>query len=149
MIEKDLPPSYPFGCFIDVYSFFNRTLQTGTGGLKDIESRHKLSLSSDDSTNLESFTRELPRVFGRSVTLNLSTIKGASRSSLPFLPTFKTWEDSKSKKGLKDLIKRKMVNIRDQVRSNIQNRLGNHDTVMLVAINYLDSTSSFITSLLT
>lgn len=124
-------------------------LQTGGGRLEDIESRHKLSLSGDNSANLESFTRELPRVFGSSVTLNLSTIKGASRLSLPSLPTFKTWEDSKFKKGLRELIKIKMVNIKAQVRSNIQNRLGNHETAMLVAMTCLDSTVSFITRLLT
>jgi len=94
-------------------------LHTGSGGLKDIDSSHKLSISGDDSTNLEIFTRELPRFFGSSVTLSLSTIKGALRSALPSLPTFKTWEDSKFKKGLKDLIKRKMVNIKAQIRANI------------------------------
>ena len=83
-------PSYPFEYFIDVCSFLDRMFHNRSGGLKDIESRHKLSLSGDDSTNLERFTRELPRVFGSSVTLNPSTIKGDSRSALPSLPTFKT-----------------------------------------------------------
>ena len=106
-----------------------------------------MSLSGDDNANLENFTKEPPRVFGSSITLKLSTIKGASRSSLPSLPIFKTWEDSKSKKSLKDLIKRKMVNMKAQVRSNIQNRLGNHETTMLIAMTCLDSTVSFITNL--
>jgi len=57
-LNQELPPSLPFGCFVDTYSFLDRVLQSGNGnGLKDIESRHKLSLSGDDSTNLESFTR--------------------------------------------------------------------------------------------
>ena len=108
-----------------------------------------MSLSNDDNKNLESFTRKLPKVFGSSVTLSLSsTIKGASRSSLPFLPTFKTWNDSQYKKGLKDLIKREMVNTRANVRSNIQNRLGNHETIILVIMTCLDSIVSFLTSLL-
>ena len=57
----------------------------GRGGeLKEIESRHKLSLSGDDSINLESFTWELPKAFGGSLTLNMSTIKGSCWSSFVY-----------------------------------------------------------------
>jgi len=73
-----------------------------------------MSLLGEDSVNLENFTRELPRVFGSSLTLNMATIKDSVRSSLPALPTFKAWEDPTFKKGLRDLIKRKMINIKAQ-----------------------------------
>ena len=59
-VTNELPPTLPFGCFMDVYIFLDRILQSRNGGIKDIESRHKMSLSEDDSTNLEIFTRELP-----------------------------------------------------------------------------------------
>ena len=52
---------------------------------------HGLSLSGDDSRNLESFIRELLKVFGGSLTSSTKTIKAASRSSLPVLPTYKNW----------------------------------------------------------
>ena len=51
------------------------------GGVQDIESQHKFSLSGDDSVNLESFTWKLPKAFGGSLTLNMSTVKGACWSS--------------------------------------------------------------------
>ena len=61
---------------MDVYRFLDRVLQSGNGGgLKDVESRHTLSLSGGDSPNLERFTRELPKVFGGSVTLNMFSVK--------------------------------------------------------------------------
>ena len=87
--------------------------------------------------------------FTINVNLNLSTIKNESRSSLPYLPTFKTWEDYKSKSELMDLLRRKMLNIRDQIRSNIQNRLSNHETEILVVMTCLNRTVSFVTNLLT
>ena len=87
--------------------------------MKDIESRHKLSLYRDNSVHLERFPRDLLRIFGSGVTLNMSNIKGSSKSCLPGLPTFKSWEDTQPKKGMRDLIKRKMINIKSQIRSNI------------------------------
>jgi len=149
-LKQKLPPHSPFDCSMDTYSFLDMVLQNGNGnGLKDIESRHKLSLSGDDSTNLESFTREMPKVFGGSVTIKMATIKGSMRSTLPDLPTFKSWEDSKSKKDLRDIVKRKMVNIEAQMRANTQSRLASHETTMLVAVAFLDGTVSFVTTLLT
>ena len=128
------PPSYPSGRFVYIYSFLDRVLQSENGGgPKHIESRY-------DSTNLESFTRELPNVFDGSVTLNMSTVKVSTRSFLPALPTYKSWEDSRSKKGLRHITKRKMINIKAQVRS--------HETAILLAVSCLDSTCSFVTSLL-
>ena len=53
-----------------------------------------------------------------------------------------------SKKGLRDIIKRKMVNIKAQIRSSIHNRLGSHETTMLLDDSCLDSTCSFVTRLL-
>ena len=105
-------------------------------------------MSGDDNTNLESFTREHPRVFGESLTLNMYTVKVSSRSSLPDIPTYKSWGDSRSKKGCIDIIKRNMVNIKAQFRSNIQNRLGYHDTSVLLAVTCLDSACYFVTGMI-
>ena len=54
----------------------------------------------------------MTKVFGGSVTLNTAIIKGSVRSAFPAAPNFKSWEDPKSKKGLRDIVKRKMVNIK-------------------------------------
>ena len=67
---------------MDVYSFLDSVLQSENGGgLKEIESRHKLSLAEYDSSHLESFTWELPKVFRGSLTTNTATVKGSIRSS--------------------------------------------------------------------
>ena len=63
----NLPTSLPVGCFVDVYSFLDRILQS-TGGLRDIEVNHKLQLAGDEALTLSSFTRECPRFFGQAVT---------------------------------------------------------------------------------
>ena len=39
-----------------------------------------------------------------------------------------------SKKRLKDIIKRNVVNIKAQIRSNIQNGLGSHETGVSLAV---------------
>ena len=87
-------------------------------------------------------------MFGGDLTFNMTTVKGSSILFLQSLPTFKGWEDPKSKKGLRNIIKRKMINIKTQIRTNIQNCLGSHETVMMMTITCLDSTVTFITSLL-
>ena len=57
-----IPPSLTtFRCFVDVYSFLDMVLQSENEGLKNIESRHKLSLSGYDNTNLKSFARDLSK----------------------------------------------------------------------------------------
>jgi len=124
-------------------------LQSGNGGgLKEIDSSHKLSLSGDDSTNLERFNREITRVFVGWLALNMSIVKVSAQSSLPALPAYKSWEESRSKKGLRYIIKRKMIKIKAQVRFNIQNSHRSHETTMLLAVTCLYSTCSFMTSLI-
>ena len=85
---------------------------------------HKLSLAGDDNANLKIFTRKLPIVFGSSLRTNITTVKVSVRSSLPALPTYKIWEDLMSKKGLRDIIKKNMRNVKALIKTNIFNRLG-------------------------
>ena len=149
MIEREFPPFYPFRYFIDVYIFLDRILYSGSVWLKDIESRHKLDL-------WEMIVLILRVLLERSqeylVAVLLSTFQLSRMNqgllSLPYL-LFKNWEESKPNKGLKDLIKRKMINIKIQIRSNIHNMLPSHEIAMLLEMTCLDSTKFFVTSLLT
>jgi len=77
-VEQELPSSFPFGCFVDIYSFLDRILQT-SGGLKDLEINHKLYLSEDEALTLSGFMREVPRIFGQSVAATSSSLKTYSK----------------------------------------------------------------------
>ena len=146
---ENLPPSLPVGCFVDVYSFLDRILQF-IGGLKDIEINHKLGLAGDDSLNLSSFTRECPRFFGQAVTASSGSIKTvASKSSLLALPTAAHWEDPKTRRELKEVLRRKMVNVNKQVLKNINSKLSSYPAAKALATSCLDATYSFVTSLMT
>ena len=90
----------------------------------------------------------MTKVFGGSLASSMNYVKGLVIPSLPPLPNFKSWKFYKSKKSLRDIAKRKMVNIKAQIRSNIQNHLGNYETATMIAIICLDSTSSFVTTIL-
>ena len=70
------PPNISVWMFCRRVQFSRPWFTEWVWGGKEIESRHKLSLSGDDSVNLESFTRELPKVFGDILTLNMPTIRG-------------------------------------------------------------------------
>ena len=70
----------------------------------------------------------------------MTIVKGSARSSLPALPTYKTWGDTRSKKGLRDITKRKMSNIKAQIKTNIFSRLRFYETGMLLFVTCLDAT---------
>ena len=87
-------------------------------------------------------------MFGGSLTKNMTTVKGFIRSSLSSLPIYKTWEDSRSKKSLRDITKRKVSNIKAQIKKNIFSRLCSYETGMLLFVTCLDATVYFVTTLL-
>ena len=79
----------------------------------------------------------------------MSTVTFSVNSSLPVLLTYKSWEEPKSKKVLRDIVKRKMVNIKARIRTNISNWLNSYDMKIMSTITCLDITVSFVTARLT
>jgi len=79
----------------------------------------------------------------------MTTVKGSIRFSLLDLPIYKIWEDPRSKKGLRDIIKRKMSSIKSQIKTHIFSRLGSYETGIFLAVTCLNETVSFVITLLT
>ena len=50
-VESKLPVNLPYVYFVDVYSFLDIFLQV-SGGLKNLEIKHKLGLSGDETLSL-------------------------------------------------------------------------------------------------
>ena len=53
-IESNLPPSFPFGCFVDIYSVLNRisASNNGIGSLGDLVTNSKLEIGSDEAVTI-------------------------------------------------------------------------------------------------
>lgn len=78
--KKHLPPSIPFGCFVDPDSLMDRVIDDGAlMGLSMVE-RFKMAVSADDAINLDSFNRRVPKLFD--LALGVAGLKTSSTSYL-------------------------------------------------------------------
>ena len=144
--EKYLPPSLPFGGFVDVYSFLERVKSfkdaASSTELKEMETRKKLELSADEALALESFKHPLPKVFnGGSSEDTLVT------TWLPGITSKRKWEDEYGLSGAKITIRDNIEVIRTRIESIITERLRNHKEAQALAMQLLSDTIAFLESL--
>ena len=144
--EKYLPPSLPFGGFVDVYSFLERVKSfkdaASSTELKEMETRKKLELSADEALALESFKHPLPKVFnGGSSEDTLVT------TWLPGITSKRKWEDDYGLSGAKITIRDNIEVIRTRIESIISERLRNHKEAEALAMQLLSDTIAFLESL--
>ena len=144
--EKHLPPSLPFGGFVDVYSFLERVKSfkdaASSTELKEMETRKKLELSADEALALESFKHPLPKVFnGGSSEDTLVT------TWLPGIVSKRKWEDEYGLSGAKITIRDNIEVIRTRIESIITERLRNHKEAEALAMQLLSDTIAFLESL--
>ena len=143
----NLPLVIPYGCFVDVYTFLNRMIDSAGGNtLHELVDQHRLGLGSDDALTLESFQLPLPKLFGTSN--KLTELKASHRSWIPSMPSATYWEDPKSSMGIKDRLRKQIPNIKSQIMANISIRLGQHPVGFSLAVATLESTIAFINSLI-
>ena len=145
--STNLPSIIPFGVFVDVYTFLNRMVDGLAGnGLHELVDQHRLGLSSDDAVTLESFQYSLPKLFGTST--KMADYKSSHKSWIVSMPTANYWEDVKSSMGIKDRLRKQLPNLKAQVMANINFRLGEHPVGHSLAVACLESTVSFINTLM-
>ena len=147
--HDNLPGVIPVGCFVDVYTFLNRMLDSATpgGSLHHLVDQHKLGLSGDDALTLESFQIPTPKMFGPSN--SVSAIKSTHRSWIGTMPNASSWEDPRTFMGIRDRLRKQISNIKSQVQANINFWLSNHPVGRALAVSCLEATISFINSLST
>jgi len=145
--KRFLPPSFPFGCFIDVYSFMMRVKShkdlEDDKGLSKMEKRKNLKLTSDEAIVVNAFEHPLPRGFNAG---SSSEIKDM-HYWLPGLQKKDYWEDESRLKGLKVLILKNMEGIRRRMTSIIKHRLPNNEEAAGLCRELLADTLGFMTAL--
>ena len=148
--RDNLPCGFPFGDFIDVYSFLERIVSYDSEGsttvVKDMETRGKVELSTSEALTINSFKRPLPLVFLKNA--NPTAMVTTHVTFLPGLPTKAHWQDRQKLGGLSVSIKRNIPVVRNQIRRAIQGRLRNHPAALALAEQFLSDTISFVTELM-
>ena len=152
--DKFLPPTYPFGPFVDIYSFLERVKSSRDIGelisaVSDMDTRKKVNVSSDEATVVEAFQHPLPRCFrGNSSAAGIG-------SWLPGLKNKTAWENKSGTHGVKVAIRDNMEGIRGRIDAVITQRLGidpstgkSYDEATALARELLSDTVTFLTSLI-
>ena len=146
--DKYLPPNYPFGPFVDAYSFLERVKSARDVGefitaVSDMDTRRKSSLTADEAIVVEAFQHPLPRCFRGS-----SSSTTSHNAWLPAMKKKENWENKTSTRGVKIAIQDNMAGIRGRVGALITQRLGQHAVAEQLARELLSDTVSFLTALL-
>ena len=147
--RDNLPSVVPYGCFVDVYTFLNRMIDSisSTRSLGNLVDQFKLNLAGDDAVTIDSFQAAHPKIFGPASAM--AGLKSASKSWIGSLPSASIWEDPLTSMGMRNRIEEQIPNIREQVISNIDIRLANHPVGRSLAVACLNSTISFVNILST
>ena len=144
--DKYLPSDYPFGAFVDAYSFLERVrsardVSETLNALGEMYNRRKTSLSADEAIVVEAFQYPLPRGFRNSSS-------GSSLGTwLPGLKNKDTWENKSGTRGVKLTIRDNLVGIRTRIEVIISNRLDKYPEAAGVARVLLSDTVTFLTTL--
>ena len=156
-IDKCLPPNYPFGAFIDVYSFLERVKARDYGDSSSVsaqmDNRRKIGLTPDEEAVAQAFQHPLPRCFR-----GTSSTGGAGQigSWLPGVKSKSAWENKSGTQGVRLAIEDSLEGIRSRLEIVISQRLGrnyatgkSYDEAEALASMLLESTVTFIKSMLT
>ena len=147
MADQHLPSDYPFGPFVDVYSFLERVKsprdvgESHSTALADMDTRRKSNLSADEATLIEAFQYPLPKCFRGSSSSN------PSGAWLPGLKTKEAWLNKSRTRGIKLAIEDSQEGIRFRLASLIDTKYAAYPEAQALAHKLLADTSSFITSL--
>jgi len=142
--ERHLPPEFPFGAFVDIYSFLQRIKsfrdRTDPDSLKSMDYRDRLDLTADEAITLDAFAHPLPKGFR-----GTSSEEGQMSSWLPGLKQADKWEDKSETIGVKVMIKENIEVVRTRVLAVIRHRLANHPEASALARELLADTIAFLT----
>lgn len=143
--EQDL---FPFGVFLDVYSFLARIQTYGESKetmLKNLELNQRTKLTSDEVTTLASFTSMLPAIFGKAS--GNSAFSSTKKTFLPALREKDDWETKNRDGGVKRIIEDQIKNVLCQMRDLITARLHGRSEAIMLATTCLSASQAFIIDL--
>ena len=144
--ERCLPPEFPFGAFVDIYSFLQRIKsfrdRADIDSLKSMDYRDRLDLTADEAITLEAFGHPLPKGFR-----GTASEEGQMAVWLPGIKTPEKWVDQNETMGIKIMIKENIEVVRSRVLACISHRLSKHPEAATLARELLADTITFLTEL--
>ena len=144
--------NFPFGVFLDVYSFLGRiqsgyTLEDGAQHmLKGLDLNQRISITSDETTTLSSFMFMVPTILGRAGSGN-SALSSTKTTFLPALRSKDDWENPTRNGGVKHVIEDQMPNVLYQMKDLITTRLRGNSQAIMLATTCLSISHSFVVDL--
>lgn len=147
-VDKHLPPSMPFGMFIDVFSYFQRIKSfrdlSKDDDAAEMEKRRKIKVTADEDITLNSFNHPLPRLFNG----GSSPDTPQSDIWLPGISTPAKWENEDGTSGVKLTIEENEEQVNSRIASLIDKRLSTSLEARALATQCLTFTSKFVTQLI-
>ena len=144
--------NFPFGVFLDVYSFLAR-IQSGftledpaQSMLKNLDLNHRVHLTSDETTTLSSFMYMVPLILGKAGSGN-SAIFSTKNTFLPALREKEDWQNSTRNGGVKHIIEDQMPNVIYQMKDLIGTRLHGNSQAIMLATTCLSISHTFVVEL--
>ena len=142
--------SFPFGVFLDVYSFLARVqtyADTKDSMLKNLDLNQRTKLTSDEVTTLSAFTNMIPIIFGRAS--GNSALSSTKTTFLPAMREKDDWETAGRDGGIKRIIEDQIKNILCQMRDLIQSMLQGRSEAIMLATTCLSISQAFVIDLST
>ena len=153
-VDENLGPlDFPFGVFLDVYSFLAR-IQTGytledsaQAMLKNLDLNQRVKMTSDEATTLSSFTYMIPPNLGKAGSGN-SALAGTKTTFLPALREKVDWENKYRNGGVRYIIEDQMPNVIYQMKDLISTRLRGNSQAIMLATTCLSVSQTFVVELI-
>jgi len=140
--SQHLPANYPFGAFVDFYSFMQRIKSfrdaSDSENLRNMDYRNKLSLTTDEATTMAAFMHPLPKGFR-----GTANEEAQMHDWIPGLKSPDKWENEHETAGMKVTIKDNTEVVRARVEAVIGHRLANKPEATSLAMELLADTITF------
>lgn len=145
--------NFPFGVFLDIYSFLAR-VQTGYTSedpaqsmLKNLDLNHRVHLTSDEATTLSSFMYMVPPILGKAGGGN-TALASTKLTFLPALREKEDWENKTRNGGVRYVIEDQMPNVIFQMKDLISTRLYGNSQAIMLATTCLSISQTFLVELI-
>ena len=154
-IENHLPPTYPFGAFVDIYGLLARFVAQKSDGLaRSMDAIANVFLTASKEITLETFRHALPVLFGKCAEgTSILAKSGDKMSMLPGMRKESDWLSRDNSGGVKACLEEQMDNVTERLQRSIEEQLGGGDaralslahTLLAQSILFLHELTNYIT----
>ena len=145
--EEHMGGVFHVGCITDCYNYMNRIKDGSTGNqdIKYLVDLDRVHAAGDYATSMKAYMTQMPKMCGNPTTA--SAFKTAHRSYLPAIPSYKVWDNPKTRSGIRYILKSNAMNVTAQIADNIYSKLGSYPVARSFALSLLHTTREFVGAL--